>query len=254
MLEFTRVWRSHIFEILLVRGSIWQAPEASNLSLPPNRTTSASRPTEGATVDAAAWDERYSGAELVWGSGPNQFVAAELGELPAGRALDVACGEGRNAIWLASRGWQTIGVDFSPAAVRRAERLAADAGVTERAKFLVIDVVNEPLPPGPFDAVIVAYLQVAEPARRVALRRAAAGLAPGGILLVVAHDASNIEEGFGGPQDPTVLFTVGDVLGDLSDHQDLVSERAQRVRRTVDTPQGERVAIDLLVRLRREDS
>ena len=56
-------------------------------------------------MDANAWDERYAATELVWSAGPNQFVEHEVADLPPGRALDLACGEGRNARWLADRGW-----------------------------------------------------------------------------------------------------------------------------------------------------
>ena len=79
-------------------------------------------------MDAAGWDARYAGSDLVWGNGPNRFVERELADLPPGRALDIACGEGRNAIWLAHRGWRATGVDFSSVAVERARRLAKVAG------------------------------------------------------------------------------------------------------------------------------
>ena len=68
-------------------------------------------------MDAGAWDERYAATGMVWSTGPNQFVERELQELPPGRALDLACGEGRNARWLAKRGWQVTAVDFSPVAI-----------------------------------------------------------------------------------------------------------------------------------------
>ncbi len=201
-------------------------------------------------MDAAAWDARYAGSELVWGSEPNRFVAAELDTLPPGRALDVACGEGRNAIWLASRGWDATGVDFSAAAIERARRLAADAGVTDRTEFVVGDVVTGALPSGPFDVVVVAYLQLPAAERSAALRHAAQALAPGGTLLVVAHDTTNLTEGVGGPQDPAVLYTADHVLADL-DGLPLVVEKAERVSRPVQTPDGDRQAIDALVRARR---
>jgi ubiquinone/menaquinone biosynthesis C-methylase UbiE len=197
-------------------------------------------------MDAAGWDERYAGSELVWGSGPNTFVAAELEGLAPGRALDVACGEGRNAIWLATRGWHATGVDFSATGIARARQLAAEAGVGEGTEFVVGDVVTGPLPPGPFDAVVVAYLQLPAEQRRAALRLAAQALAAGGVLLVVAHDSSNLTEGVGGPQDERVLYTAEDVVADLADLPDLVVERAERVER----PVGDRVALDALVRLR----
>ncbi len=201
-------------------------------------------------MDSTAWDDRYAGSELVWGSGPNRFVAAELEELPPGRALDVACGEGRNAIGLATRGWEATGVDFSATAVARARRLAADAGVAERTEFAVGDVVAGPLPSGRFDVVVVAYLQLPAAERRAALRHAAQALAPGGTLLVVAHDSTNLTDGAGGPRDPAVLYTADDVLTDL-DGLALVVDKAERVTRPVQTPDGGRQAIDALVRLHR---
>lgn len=202
-------------------------------------------------MDAAEWDARYTKHELVWGAGPNRSVAEELAELPAGQALDVACGEGRNAIWLASRGWQAVGVDFSTTGLQRATRLAAEAGVADRTEFLRGDVIGDPLPQGSFDAIVVAYLQVPADQRRRALRFAAEGLAPGGTLLVVAHDSANLAEGYGGPQDPAVLYTPSDVVADLHDLSCLSVEKDERVLRQVETPDGERTAIDVLVRVRR---
>lgn len=202
-------------------------------------------------MDAAAWDARYGASELVWGSEPNRFVAAELVGLPPGRALDLACGEGRNAIWLAGLGWRATGVDFSAVAIERARRLAAEAGVAERASFEVGDVVAGPLPGDGYDACVWAYLQLAAGQRRAALRLAVAALAPGGTLLAVGHDSTNPTDGFGGPQDATVLYTPDDLVADLAGVPDLVVEKAERVRRPVPTPDGERVAIDALLRVRR---
>src|SRR4051812_9854296 len=74
-------------------------------------------------MDAAAWDERYAAAELGWSASPNRFVAAELADLSPGRALDLAAGEGRNALWLAERGWQVTAVDFSRVGLEKARAL-----------------------------------------------------------------------------------------------------------------------------------
>lgn len=82
------------------------------------------------TTEQAAWDQRYSGPDLVWGEAPNRFVAEELAALPPGRAIDLGTGEGRNAIWLAERGWRVTAVDFSAAGLAQAARLAADRGVS----------------------------------------------------------------------------------------------------------------------------
>jgi len=75
------------------------------------------------------WDERYGTEELIWKADPNRFLVEELQALAPGRALDVACGEGRNAVWLASKGWHVTGVDFSRAGLAKAQRLATDRGV-----------------------------------------------------------------------------------------------------------------------------
>ena len=199
-------------------------------------------------MDADAWDRRYAGAELVWGIGPNRFVEAELSGLPPGSALDVGCGEGRNALWLATRGWRATGLDFSPVAIERGRRLAAEADVADRARFEVCDVVRGDWPPGPFDAVVLAYLQLPADQRRTVLRKAAAVLASDAVLLVVAHDASNITEGTGGPQDPDVLYTAADVVRDV-EGLGLTVEKSERVERPVDG--APRPALDALVRLRR---
>jgi SAM-dependent methyltransferase len=177
-------------------------------------------------MDARAWDERYAAAEQVWSRGPNQFVEAELAELPPGRALDLACGEGRNALWLAGRGWQVTAVDFSAVAVERGRSLAGDLSVDWR----VGDALTEPLPQ--VDLAVLAYLQLTPDERRTAVRRAFEALAPGGTLFVVAHDSTNLTEGTGGPQDPSVLYTAEDLLGDLAGH-DLDVVRAERVGRAV---------------------
>jgi 2-polyprenyl-3-methyl-5-hydroxy-6-metoxy-1,4-benzoquinol methylase len=81
-------------------------------------------------MDAADWNARYDTAELVWKGEPNQFLPPEVAGLAPGRALDLACGEGRNAVWLATRGWEVTGVDFAGVGLAKGERLAAEHGVT----------------------------------------------------------------------------------------------------------------------------
>jgi SAM-dependent methyltransferase len=201
-------------------------------------------------MDAQTWDARYDQAELLWGIEPNIFVADEMSALQPGRALDVACGEGRNAIWLANHGWHVVGVDFSVEGLKRAQQLALRSGVADRVDFRLVDVVIDAPPAESFDAVIVAYLQLEQGARRAALRNVAAAVAPGGTMLVVGHDTTNLTEGTGGPQDVAVLFSPQDVVADLSDLPGLTVQKAERVRRPV--PGNERAAIDALVRLRRE--
>lgn len=199
-------------------------------------------------MDSAAWDARYAASELVWSAAPNQFVEAECADLPPGRALDLAAGEGRNAIWLAGQGWDATAVDFSAVGLDKGRTLPGGDAVT----WVCADATrwsSEPV----FDLVVLAYLQLAAGARRAAVRAAFSSLAPGGTLLVVAHDSSNLLEGTGGPQDPVVLYTADDVLEDLAGERfDVV--RAERVSRRVVAPEGAALtAYDALVRLVRRD-
>ena len=189
------------------------------------------------------WDERYGTEELIWKAEPNRFLVEELDALPPGRALDLACGEGRNAVWLASKGWRVTGADFSRAGLAKAQRLATDRGV--EVTWGEADVVEWRPPTASFDLVVVMYLHLLAEQRRQALAHAAAALAPGGVLLVVGHDTSNLLKGTGGPQDPAVLFGPDEIVQDLSGLQ---IERAEQVKRTVVTDAGEATAIDALVR------
>ena len=189
------------------------------------------------------WDERYGTEELIWKAEPNRFLVEELDALAPGRALDVACGEGRNAVWLASKGWRVTGADFSRAGLAKAQRLATDRGV--EVTWVEADVVEWQPPTASFDLVVVMYLHLPAEQRRRALAHAAAALAPGGVLLVVGHDTSNLLKGTGGPQDPAVLFTPEEIVEDLSGLQ---IERAEQVKRTVVSDAGEATAIDALVR------
>ena len=197
-------------------------------------------------MDARDWDERYAATELVWSVTPNQFVAAELAGLPPGRAVDLAAGEGRNAIWLAGLGWSVTAVDFSQVALDKGRRLAGDADVT----WVCADATTWE-GDAAYDVAVLAYLQLPAEGRRAAVRRAFAALRPGGTFLLVAHDTTNLTEGTGGPQDASVLMTAEDVLGDLTGEAVEVV-RAERVPRTVDEGHGDepaRTAWDCLVRL-----
>ncbi len=158
-------------------------------------------------MEAAEWDQRYSAQDLVWSVEPNRFVEAETASTPAGRALDVAAGEGRNSIWLAGQGWRVTAVDFSQVGLEKGRRLAEKAGVAERIEWVTADLRTWNPEPGAYDLVMVAYLQLPEDSLRPVLEHMATGLAPGAKMLVVGHDRANLEAGVGGPQDPAVLHT-----------------------------------------------
>jgi SAM-dependent methyltransferase len=198
------------------------------------------------TTEQAAWDERYSGPGLVWGAGPNRFVTEEVTALPAGRAIDLGSGEGRNAIWLAEGGWQVTAVDFSAVGLDRAARLAAERAVS--VDWVQADLTGYRPAPGTYDLVLVAYIHLPTASLARVFRAAAAAVAPGGTLLVIGHDRDNITRGHGGPQDPDRLYTPVAVAAELDG---LTVRRAEQVLRPVRTPEGERTAIDTLVRAER---
>jgi SAM-dependent methyltransferase len=197
---------------------------------------------------AEQWDERYRSAELVWGTHPNRWVARELADLPPGRALDLACGEGRNALWLAARGWRVSAVEFSAVALEKARTLESrQEPAAPRVTWVHGDATTY-RPDEPVDLTLLCYLHLAPAEWRATLTGAAGALARGGTLLVIGHDSTNIADGVGGPQDATVLFTAADVVADLSG-AGLVIDRAEAVHRPVEGT--DRPAIDALVRAHR---
>lgn len=198
-------------------------------------------------MDAATWDQRYAASDLVWSLEPNRFVVEQLSDLPPGRAIDVAAGEGRNSLWLAERGWQVDAVEFSEVGLDKLRSLADARGVEVTT---VLADVTDGIPVDPADLVLLAYLHLPRQSANRALRASAALVRPGGTLLVVAHARANLERGYGGPPDPDVLPTIDDLLDDLAE-TGLAIDRAGEVTRTVDTDEGPRDAIDLLLRARR---
>jgi 2-polyprenyl-3-methyl-5-hydroxy-6-metoxy-1,4-benzoquinol methylase len=200
-------------------------------------------------MDREEWNRRYAGSDLLWTAEPNRFLKAEADELPPGRALDLACGEGRNAVWLAERGWQVTGVDFSDVGLGKAARLAEERGVS--VEWVSADVRRYVPRAHAYDLVAILYLHLPGDQRRAVLAGAARAVAPGGVLLVVGHDSSNPADGHGGPQDPAILFTADEVARELPG---LTVQRATPVRRPVASPRGEVHAIDALVRAARRRS
>lgn len=190
-------------------------------------------------MDREAWNRKHAEGEHHFGGRPNRFLVAEAADLAPGRALDVACGAGRNAVWLAEGGWEVTAVDFSAVALASARRLAAETGV--EVEWIEADVLEYLPEPAGFDFVCVLYLQLPAEERRLVLARAAGAVAPGGTLVVVGHDLENLEYGHGGPQDPRVLFTPEEIAAELAG---LRIEKAERVDRDG--------AIDALVRASRQ--
>jgi SAM-dependent methyltransferase len=136
------------------------------------------------------WEQHYNAKDRVWSGRVNARFAETVEPLPPGRALDLGCGEGADAIWLARQGWQVVGVDVSHTALRRAAEDAAAAGVADRIRFEQHDLA-ETFPAGEFDLVSAQFFHSPIDADRTgALRRAADAVAAGGLLLIVDHGST----------------------------------------------------------------
>ena len=189
-------------------------------------------------MDAEAWDERYRAAERLWSTAPNVFVEKRLADREPGVGLDLASGEGRNAIWLAERGWDMTAVDFSSVALKRGEALS------DAVEFIEADVFTWE-PDRSFDLILIAYLQVeAEPLAEL-VRRASGWLSPGGELFMIGHDISNLDEGVGGPQVPDILWDLDLMLEWLGELRVI---EGGIVKRPVEVDGDIRYARDTLVR------
>jgi SAM-dependent methyltransferase len=192
-------------------------------------------------VQASDWDARYA-EKAQWSAGPNALVAALLGDLPPGRAVDLAAGEGRHARWLAGLGWRVTAVDFSAVGLDRGRSEPGGDAV----RWVVADVLSWTPPAADLDLVLVAYLHLPEADTVDLLTRAIGWLRPGGRLLVLGHDVANLTDGVGGPQDAGILHSV-DRLARVAGL--LAVDRLERVSRG--TPAG--TALDTLLLGRRRD-
>jgi SAM-dependent methyltransferase len=190
-------------------------------------------------MDAVEWDQRYREADRLWSATPNLFVEDRLRHRAPGRGLDLAAGEGRNAIWLASLGWQMTAVDFSAVGVSRG------SGQSDAVEFVVADVLVWD-PETDFDLILIAYLHLGQAEFQRVVQRAREWLCPGGELFMIGHHTSNIESGWGGPQYPEILWDVPAVLEWLEGMTVIESEV---VRRPVETDEGRRYARDALIRV-----
>jgi len=183
------------------------------------------------------WDARYEEDDLVWSAEPNTFLPPIVAGLEVGTALDLACGEGRNSIWLAAAGWDVVGVDFSGVAIDKAKRMAGDIFVD----WQVADATRYE-PRRAFDLVIIIYVHLDPDAMRALFDTAAGALTPGGTLIAVGHALRNLTDGVGGPSYPDILWTE-DKIAPLVNDLGIVS--LGEVLRPVDGSEVD--AIDMLV-------
>lgn len=190
---------------------------------------------------AEHWDERHASRNPIESADADPTLVEEVAAMTPGTALDLGAGDGRNAVWLAERGWRVTAVDFSAVALDHGRALAATAGV--EVEWRLADLLGWTPAAEAFDLVVLFFIHLPPDERHLVYGRAAAAVARGGTLLVVGHDRSNLTDGVGGPRDPDVLFSPDEIVRDLP--AGFVVERAGTVRRAASS---EPAPLDAVVR------
>jgi SAM-dependent methyltransferase len=175
---------------------------------------------------AELWDARHAAHDPIESADADPTLVEVAATLTHGAALDLGAGDGRNAVWLAAHGWRVTAVDFSAVALDRGRGLATKLGVG--VDWRREDLLAWTPPAASFDLVVLAFIHLPEGERRRVYASAGDAVAPGGTLLVVGHDRSNLRDGAGGPRDPDVLFTPGDIVRDLGPGWRIVREDTVR--------------------------
>ncbi|UMG91745.1 class I SAM-dependent methyltransferase [Nocardioides sp. TF02-7] len=206
------------------------------------------------------WDERYAGSGRVWSGRPNQRLVEQTADLEPGLALDVGCGEGADAIWLAEQGWRVTAVDVSTVALDRTAQHAIERGVDDRVRVGQYDVLAGHPPRRPrrgkgYDLVSVHFLHVPREDFDGIYRRLGEVVAPGGRLLVVAHHPDDLVTGARSWHGPNLLFPPEQVLATFGvadgDSATWAVDVADAPGREQETPDGPVAVRDTVVRLRR---
>lgn len=188
------------------------------------------------------WDRRWQERSHHCVDEPVGVLVREIADLEPGRALDLGCGSGRAALWLAERGWQVTGVDYSEVALGLAREERPDID------WVLADLREYEPESAAFDLVLVLYVHLPSVERRGLLGRAAAALAPGGTMLVLGHALENLGTGAPGPSNPDVLYSAEELAAEVPD---LVPVKSERLTRRVATETGEAEAVDVLIVARR---
>jgi SAM-dependent methyltransferase len=167
--------------------------------------------------DEESFEQLYRATDALWSGRPNAQLVREAADLPSGRALDVGCGEGADAVWLAERGWRVTAVDFSATALERRAARAAAAGeeLAARIDWRHVDVTRWAPEPAAFDLVSAQYMHLPADQRGPLFARLAASVVVGGTLLVVGHDLSDHPADGHQPPDLGRFFTAADVAAGL---------------------------------------
>ena len=156
-------------------------------------------------MDKAFWDDKYSATEYVYTKDVNRFVKESCSDLAPGKMIDLAGGEGRNTVFFAEKGWQAENVDLSSVGLEKCVALAKERGVSDKVVTTNASALDFVSKLAPVDLGVCAYLQIPSKDLDVAIGRLVDNIKPGGVFFGVWHALENLEEGFGGPQNPELL-------------------------------------------------
>jgi SAM-dependent methyltransferase len=208
-------------------------------------------PGPDAVLDQAFWDDWYAQQERVWSGNPNPHLVTDTAPLTPGRALDVGAGEGADAIWLAEQGWEVTAVDIAALALARgrAEAEGRGATVAGRIDWLAADITEWSPMSGAYDLVTLQFLHLTSAERAVGFARCYQAVAPGGTLLVVGHDMSDLDTTANRWPDDDRFFTAEQLAADLGDRWEVLA--AESRPRTATDPEGREITIHDAVLLAR---
>jgi SAM-dependent methyltransferase len=151
------------------------------------------------TSSGQSWDDRYSGEEYAFGTEPNDFLVHIAEAIQPGTVLVLGDGEGRNGVFLASKGHQVVSVDLSPVGVGKAMALATRSGVSLDAR--VADLADFDMGEEKWDSIVSIFCHLPSDLRKTVHESVKRALRPGGTFVLEAYNAANIGRGVGGPQD-----------------------------------------------------
>ncbi|MBI2511834.1 MAG: class I SAM-dependent methyltransferase [Opitutae bacterium] len=198
------------------------------------------------TPDAQFWENRYSTPDFIFGTEPNDFLRSVAAEIPAGPVLCLAEGEGRNAVFLATRGHRVTAVDQSVAGLAKARALAAQRDVP--LQTIVADLADLPIAPGAWSGVVAIFMHLPPALRRDLLARVAAGLRPGGVFVLECYTPAQIAFGTGGPKDPTLMPTLAALREELPGLEFSLGQEIERDVREGGGHTGRSAVVQVLAR------
>ena len=174
------------------------------------------------------WNQRYDTEAYVYGTEPNEFLKQQVGKLPTGKILCLADGEGRNSVYLATLGYDVTAVDSSAVGLAKAEKLAAEKGVTITTQ--VADLADYDLGQGQWQGIVSIFCHLPPPLRKQVHGNINAALADGGVFLLEAYTPEQLQHGTGGPPNAAMMMTTAELPTELAGlHIDSCNELEREV-------------------------